>query len=41
MALGFARYLDRRLGGSTGDCLGFICFVGQLLTLLIFSARLP
>jgi adenosylcobinamide-GDP ribazoletransferase len=39
--VGFARWLDRQLGGSTGDCLGFICFVGQLLTLLIFSARLP
>ena len=39
LAAGFARWLDRRLGGSTGDCLGFVCYVGQLLTLLTFAAR--
>ncbi len=36
---GFASLLRRSLGGSTGDCLGFAAYSGQLLTLLAFSAR--
>jgi adenosylcobinamide-GDP ribazoletransferase len=31
----FACYLRWRLGGLTGDCLGFFCYVGQLIALLI------
>jgi len=31
--------LIRRIGGSTGDCLGFAGYVGQLLLLLAASAR--
>jgi adenosylcobinamide-GDP ribazoletransferase len=38
-ALFFAWNLKRQLGGSTGDCLGFACYVGQLLTLLCFSTH--
>jgi adenosylcobinamide-GDP ribazoletransferase len=37
----FARMLQRVLGGSTGDCLGFSAYAGQLLTLLVFAATLP
>ncbi len=37
----FARMLQHVLGGSTGDCLGFSAYVGQLLTLLVFAATLP
>jgi adenosylcobinamide-GDP ribazoletransferase len=37
----FARLLQRVLGGSTGDCLGFSAYVGQLVTLLVFAATLP
>ena len=38
-AAGFARYVRRRLGGVTGDCLGCACYAGQLIVLLIASAR--
>lgn len=31
----FVRYVRRRIGGITGDCLGALCFAGQLLVLLI------
>ncbi len=31
--------LIRRIGGSTGDCLGFAGYIGQLLLLLAASAR--
>jgi adenosylcobinamide-GDP ribazoletransferase len=31
---GWAWYVRRRLGGTTGDCLGFACYLGQLLVLL-------
>jgi adenosylcobinamide-GDP ribazoletransferase len=34
----FAPFLRRRLGGSTGDCLGFACYAGQLIVLLAASA---
>lgn len=37
----FARLLRRRLGGSTGDCLGFAAYVGQLLVLLAVAAEFP
>jgi adenosylcobinamide-GDP ribazoletransferase len=33
-AAGFVPYLAHRLGGSTGDCLGFAGYVGQLVVLL-------
>jgi adenosylcobinamide-GDP ribazoletransferase len=32
--LWFRRLLIRRLGGSTGDCLGFAAYVGQLILLM-------
>jgi adenosylcobinamide-GDP ribazoletransferase len=34
----FVLYLRRRLGGVTGDCLGFACYAGQLIVLLGASA---
>lgn len=37
----FARYVQRRIGGVTGDCLGCFCYVAQLLVLLAAVARLP
>lgn len=33
-----ARMLRRRIGGSTGDCLGFAAYLGQLATLLAAAA---
>lgn len=33
------RLLHRRLGGSTGDCLGFAAYAGQLFVLLACCAR--
>ena len=35
----FVLYVRRRLGGVTGDCLGCACYGGQLIVLLIASAR--
>ncbi|UUL82848.1 adenosylcobinamide-GDP ribazoletransferase [Sphingomonas qomolangmaensis] len=35
----FRRLLLRRIGGSTGDCLGFAAYAGQLIALLAASAR--
>lgn len=35
----WARYVRRRLGGTTGDCLGFACYLGQVLVLLAAVAR--
>jgi adenosylcobinamide-GDP ribazoletransferase len=35
---GWAWYVRRRLGGTTGDCLGFACYLGQLLVLLLALA---
>jgi adenosylcobinamide-GDP ribazoletransferase len=35
---GWAWYVRRRLGGSTGDCLGCACYLGQLLVLLTVTA---
>lgn len=37
-ALWFRRLLLRRLGGSTGDCLGFAAYAGQLILLLAVTA---
>ncbi|WP_235513602.1 MULTISPECIES: adenosylcobinamide-GDP ribazoletransferase [unclassified Sphingomonas] len=34
-----ARFLRRRIGGSTGDCLGFAAAMGQLALLLAVAAR--
>ncbi len=34
-----ARFLLRRIGGSTGDCLGFAAAMGQLILLLAVVAR--
>lgn len=38
-ALLFARYVWRRLGGVTGDCLGCACYIGQIIVLLVAAAR--
>jgi adenosylcobinamide-GDP ribazoletransferase len=35
----FRALLIRRIGGSTGDCLGFSAYVGQLILLLALAAR--
>ena len=35
----FRRLLLRRIGGCTGDCLGFAAYAGQLLLLLAIAAR--
>jgi adenosylcobinamide-GDP ribazoletransferase len=37
--LWFGGYLKRRIGGSTGDCLGFAAYVGQLILLLAATAQ--
>ena len=37
----FRRTLMRRLGGVTGDCLGFGVYIGQILILLAACATLP
>jgi adenosylcobinamide-GDP ribazoletransferase len=34
----FSWYVHRRIGGVTGDCLGCSCYIGQVLSLLIFCA---
>jgi len=35
--LWFGRLLRRRIGGSTGDCLGFAAYAGQLVVLLLLA----
>lgn len=35
----WARYIRRRLGGATGDCLGCGCYLGQCLFLLALTAQ--
>jgi adenosylcobinamide-GDP ribazoletransferase len=35
----WAWYVHRRLGGTTGDCLGFACYLGQVLVLLAAAAQ--
>jgi adenosylcobinamide-GDP ribazoletransferase len=37
--LWFRNLLMRRIGGSTGDCLGFAAFAGQLILLLAATAH--
>jgi adenosylcobinamide-GDP ribazoletransferase len=39
--LWFARLLHRRIGGSTGDALGFAAYAGQLTVLLLLAASPP
>ncbi len=39
--LGWGRYLWRRIHGVTGDCLGLMCYGGQLLILLTASFQMP
>jgi adenosylcobinamide-GDP ribazoletransferase len=36
---GWAWYVRQRLGGTTGDCLGFACYMGQFLVLLTVGIR--
>lgn len=36
--LWFGRLLKRRVGGSTGDCLGFAAYTGQLIVLFAVTA---
>lgn len=38
-AIWLRRLLMRKLGGSTGDCLGFAAYAGQLILLLAAAAR--
>jgi adenosylcobinamide-GDP ribazoletransferase len=40
-ACAWAWYVRRRLGGTTGDCVGFACYVGQVLFLLTVVVRYP
>lgn len=35
----FRGLLLRRIGGSTGDCLGFAAYVGQLMVLMVTTAQ--
>jgi adenosylcobinamide-GDP ribazoletransferase len=39
--LWFGRLLRQRIGGSTGDCLGFAAYAGQLTVLLMLAAGAP
>ncbi|HSG69734.1 MAG TPA: adenosylcobinamide-GDP ribazoletransferase, partial [Planctomycetaceae bacterium] len=38
-AVWFRRLVLHKLGGITGDCLGFIGFFGQLIVLLVAAAE--
>jgi adenosylcobinamide-GDP ribazoletransferase len=40
-ALAWAWYVRRRLGGTTGDCIGLACYLGQVLLLLAVVLRCP
>ena len=35
------RFVRRRLGGVTGDCLGTLCYAAQVVTLLVAAGRWP
>ncbi len=35
----FSAYVKRRLGGITGDCLGCICYLSQIVVLLAAAAK--
>jgi adenosylcobinamide-GDP ribazoletransferase len=37
----FLRVVRRRLGGITGDCLGCLCYLSQLVVLLTACAKVP
>ncbi len=39
LLLWLRRFLLARIGGSTGDCLGFAAAMGQLALLLAVAAR--
>jgi adenosylcobinamide-GDP ribazoletransferase len=39
LLLWLRRFLVQRIGGSTGDCLGFAAAMGQLALLLAVAAR--
>ena len=41
LTLGIVRYVRRRLGGMTGDCLGFLCYAAQVAALLVAAGRWP
>jgi len=38
-AMAFRAYLDRHIGGVTGDCLGALCYMTQVLVLLVWAAE--
>jgi adenosylcobinamide-GDP ribazoletransferase len=40
-ACAWAWYVRRRLGGTTGDCVGFACYLGQVVFLLTVAVRYP
>jgi adenosylcobinamide-GDP ribazoletransferase len=39
LTFAWARYVRRRIGGVTGDCLGFACYLGQCVFLLAATAE--
>ncbi len=39
--LWFGQLMLRRIGGSTGDCLGFAAYAGQLAVLLMLATGAP
>ena len=39
LAIGFTAYVRRRIGGVTGDCLGCLCYLGQIVVLLCCPLR--
>ena len=41
LTVAVVRYVRRRLGGMTGDCLGFLCYTAQGAALLVAAARWP
>jgi len=40
LGLSFSFYVQRRIGGVTGDCLGFACYLGQVVVLLVAAAHI-
>lgn len=41
LAVGFRAVLQRRIGGTTGDCLGCLCYLAQVVVLLAAGADTP
>ncbi len=41
LTLAVVGYVRRRLGGMTGDCLGFLCYVAQVAALLVAAGHWP